>query len=568
MTIPPSQKFIAVIFLILAQLHFSCAHGHIFPVNGSRLTQVQIMFEFDEVIGADLYDINIYRVFQKNKRVFTEKVFSHQTTNIAFLVNNSLQFGNDYQWQYKAIKKHKTIFTSPVINFSILKSAQVMNDSFRTEISFTGNPGKELIFLDHSAMAIDKKGNPVWYLPVHTDSLSKLVIRDLKLTASGTITHLDIYGAFEKDLQGNLLWRGPDDGRVSGRIKEEYHHQLNKKADGSYVVCGSFYKQEPKESTTAAASTPRFNTLIHYNADGSIRWSWNELYSMKHDSLFKNIQNKNMGGHLNGFAFTNDDKQIFMSFKNISDVYLYDIKSEKFVSSIKQFNFTEQSNFLQQHGPYFTNHNELIIYNNNIIDTEEGTNTLPRHPSVMFFRYDTLTRHFSLAWKYEVHSKKFPEGISGKEGYVSETKNGNILICPGGANYAEEVTRKKEKIWDCYFYKRIKGDSSWKPYSNYRCQSASSLYPLYFTLQFAGNKKDKSSFRLYNAGSEPGIFELVFYDSLSKITTHQVSRQLKAGESQIITIHTGIKKSSVLHCRIMPRHLSVIFKDYYFLNIP
>ena len=66
MTIPPSQKFIAVIFLILAQLHFSCAHGHIFPVNGSRLTQVQIMFEFDEVIGADLYDINIYRVFQKN----------------------------------------------------------------------------------------------------------------------------------------------------------------------------------------------------------------------------------------------------------------------------------------------------------------------------------------------------------------------------------------------------------------------------------------------------------------------------------------------------------------------
>lgn len=552
---------IPLLFMVF-QMASICSLARIAPVNRSVLSQIHVMFEYDDVFGADYYELDIFRIVQNEKTTGTEKVFSKRLSDISILVNNGLHFGNEYRWQYRAFKKQKSVFTSQWYRFSILQSPQVNEQVFRTEVTCARCPGNDIIFLDHSAMAINRKGKPVWFLPVNTDSLSKWVIRDLELTPGGTITHLDIYGAYEKDLYGRILRRLPDNGTVSGGTREDYHHDLKKMDDGSYWVCGSAYKPGQEPATASAATSIRYNTLIHYNANGTIRSSWNELHSLEHDSLFKQFRKNTSGGHLNGFALTPDRKKAFLSFKNLSDVFLLNIGTGFFETSIKQSNPAASLSFQQQHGPFLTANNELLIYNNNILD-KEGDDS-PRHPSVLIFRYNEKTGTISPVWEYELRSDKYPEGIMGKEGYVSETDNGNLLICAGGVNYAAEVNRNREKIWECFFYKRTGKDTAWKPYANYRCQRASSLYPLYYTVRYAGKKDNQYLFELSNAGSEPGTFQLIFSKPGTQATIRSLSKHLVPGEKQVFYVPVNRKENKEIRCTISPAHLTGEAKEYRF----
>ncbi len=555
------------IFLIMGMMGFP-VHALVSPRDGSIFTQVHIMFECDDIYGADLYEISIFRLLSPGESAIMERVVTVKTADIASLVTQGLEFGNNYRWQYRAFKKKKLIATSNWNYFTILRSAQVMKDSFRTEISFTRPPGREIIFLDYSAMAIDKRGNPVWFLPVNTDSLSKLVTRDLELTPYGTITHLNVHGAYEKNLQGDILWKAPDDGRVSGGIKEEYHHELKKNNDGSFMVCGSIYNDLADGKRSNAASV-KYNTVIHYDTGGKILRSWTETGSMTRDSLFRQAHSSNQGGHLNGFAITPDGNRVFMSFKNLSDVYLYDFVSGRFITSIKRPPFSGPFDFNQQHGPFLTAGNQLLIYNNNIIEKEDTESPAVLNPSIMQFSYNKVSQRWALVWQYEVKARKYPEGIAGKEGYASETNTGNILICTGGANYAAEVTRDKKKIWECYFYHRSRLDTAWKPYSNYRCQGASSLYPLYYTLQYSGQAKGHYVFRLHNAGSEPGSFELNFSGAGGQSVLSRISKKLQPGQSEYFVINIEKRRAEEgLSCRVIPRHLKGNYKDYFYSKLP
>lgn len=553
-----TDKLKALFFLPMLSSHFIFAQKTVHPENGARLTQVHIMFECYDIYGADSYEISIYNISRRDSSIFSKKVYAATSPNIAKLVTTGIQFGKDYSWQFRAFKKGRLQFTSDSFYFQVLQSDQVMKNSFRTEVNSRDDPGNEIIFLDRNALAMDKKGNPVWFLPVNTDSLEKMIIRDLTLTPFGTLTYLDVNGAYEKDLQGNIVWQAPNDGRVSGNLKEEYHHDLNKNNDGSYTVCGSFYKAVSKKSDQSSSSAPRYNTLIHYNADGSIRWSWNEQKSLETDTMFRHAATGNSGGHLNGFAFTKDQRKIFMSFKNMSDIFLYDIAAGKFIYHLKE---DSSLKFLQQHGPFLNSRNELLVYNNNINDEDES---IISHPSVLIFRYDTLTKKCRPVWEYDIHAAKFPGGIRGKEGYASEMANGNILVCTGGANYAAEITRKKEKVWESYFYYRQKNDTSWKPFSNYRCQSASSLYPLYYTLQFTGSFKNKYRFRICNAGSGKRDFKLNFSDKKNRIITTKYAGILMPGEARFIEIPVNAFEGKEFTCTIAPTDLGGVHKDYHF----
>lgn len=548
--------------LLLFSLYSTGLFAKINPQNGSVLSQVHIMFEWDDVVGADMYELTVYRAVPPQDIKTLEEVFTIKTPEIAWLATQKLAFGNRYLWEIKAFRNQKRFFTSQMYEFKILESPQAMPDSFRSAVQYTGTPNKSIIFLDRSAMAIDKKGKTVWFLPVPIDSLAKWTIRDLKLTPYGTITHVDLHGAYEKDLTGKILWQAPDDGKVSGSSNEEYHHELKKNNDGTYTVEGSLYKTAQQDKRIKAEGVIKYNTIIQYNAQGEVIWSWSEWNSLQNDSLFKKNDHYNQGGHLNGFTFTKDNKKVFMSFKNLSNVYLYDKENSKFITSLKSPKSSVVPSFQQQHGPFLTKTNELMIYNNNIAEKGEEDNQSITHPAAMIFKYDPITQSTFLIWQYEVKSEKYPEGIMGKEGYVSETKEGTILICAGGANYAVEVNRKKQKVWEAYFYYRTKNDTTWKPYSNYRCQSASSLYPLYFTLQYAGNNQGKPTFRLYNAGSEAGSFELLFLDEATKKTVKQKSKQLQPGQSQLFQLSQGFYKGKGLNCDISPMHIAAVPKVY------
>lgn len=548
-------RFLFCLAALLGQL---AASSHTCPANGSKLCQTQIMFEWDQVKGANTYEINIWA---KGSSPYKKLRLKARTPHLSFLATDSLAFGESYEWQVKAWQGSTLLSAGSQYHFDVLTSPQVEANFFKTKIFSMGKQTNDLLFLDQRGIAIDKTGRPVWFLPLFTDTLSSLIIRDLEITSFGTVTYLDKYGAHEKTLDGTPYWNGPDDGRVSGYSAEGYHHDLKKHADGSYTVCGSSYpiNKNGKRETDAAAI--KFNTLIHYNTDGSIGWSWDEQEALLKDSLFKQIAHAKNAGHLNGFAFSQNPQYVWLSFKNYSDVWLLDTKQGKMITSLKK-SVGKAAIFQQQHGPFVTKENSLLIYNNNIGDDREAEKAI-RHPSIMLFSCENKFKTIKLKWECTVKSDSFPNGIAGKEGYASQTANGNFLVCTGGANYAVEFSLTKKKVWEGYFYSRMKQDTNWHPLANYRCQMASSLYPLYYTVQCIGLRNGSWQFRLHNAGSQPGNFELKFSNKLPKAQYRFVSKQLKPNESQLFSVPVE-EKGQPLPCLVTPLHVTGFSKEYHF----
>ncbi len=521
------------------------SYAGIQPQHESQLSTIHVMFEFEDVYAADEYILDIYPADITDKNHPAKPVVHIFTPYLSVLIKEGLSFGHQYRWQFTALQKNKEVYQSPFYQFNILSSPRVDTNYFRQQVINYGAAENDLILLDHSAIAIDKRGKPVWFLPLHTDSLDKLILRDVTMSPSGSITYIDQDGAYEKTLNGKLLWQGADDGKVSGAGKENYHHQLTKLEDGSYVVCGFIYKTKKK---TDVKDAPRYNTIIHYNTDGSIRWSWDELTSLERDSLFKAYAIANSGGHLNGFAFTPDKSRMLLSFKNLSDVFVLNYDSGLFETTIKRSTTNGPVAFAQQHGPFVTTTGEILLYNNNINDDGSQDDKVV-HPVAMVFQYNTAKKKISFTGSLPIETPQYPAGIRGKEGYMSETANGNYLVCAGGVNYSVEYTRKWQKKWEAFFYKRSVADTVWKPYSNYRCRSISSLYPLYYTLQYVKTEKGKHVFRIYNGGSTETVFNLIFTNEVGQKLYLQ-SWPIAPGILQLFSVPTGFVDNKPFSCTV------------------
>jgi hypothetical protein len=107
-------------------------------------------------------------------------------------------------------------------------------------------------------------------------------------------------------------------------------------------------------------------------------------------------------------------------------------------------------------------------------------------------------------------------------------------VCMGGANYAFEINMKKEVVWQCDFQKFDPYNRKWIEYISYRCTSASSLFPYYFTLQQATRTNNSISFKLNNDGTENDKYQIEITANGKKIASQIL--ELKKQSSQMINI--------------------------------
>lgn len=517
-------------------------NARIHPEQGSRISAIHVMFEFDNVPGASSYELRVFDINMPGK-----PLVKRSSAHLAMLVTAGLQFGHDYKWQFTAYRNGKVCYTSPFYTFSIIYSVRTDQLYFRQKTAGRLTGRKDLVLIDNAAMAINRRGEVVWFLPLADKDLQSRTIRDLSITPAGTFTHLDIHGAYERQPDSTVTWQAPAEARIAGNKKEDYHHQLTKLNDGSFVVAGFQYRP----GNAGGNDAPRFNTIIHYNSDSSVRWYWSELESMDNDTLFNRFRQNAGGGHLNGFAFSMDKRRMFLSFKNLSDVFVLNMASGKIESSIKTGIANKAPLFRQQHGPFLTAGNKLLIYNNNISDDREGDNEKTAHPSVQVYRYDTLRKMFHFEKEFKITSPEYPDGIAGKEGYASETSEKNILVCAGGANYAVEISPSDTKEWECYFHRRADTLSAWTAYSNYRCRQVPSLYPVYLTLQYLYTKDGEYYFRLQNAGSSPAAYELQFFSEQNGSYKKNLSGTILPNSVKTIRLPSMAATEPSLHCRIL-----------------
>lgn len=488
----------------------SSLYARIAPANGALLNFTQVMFEYDEVTGADYYIVTIRSNTGDNPILV-------KNYSLAFIQKQQLQFGKKYRWKYEAYKNGTPFFSSPDYSFEIKTSFQTSTVWLKTtvEVNDTINYKDGIIFLDYMGMAINRKGEPVWFMPLEKDSLDNLKMRNIKITSAGTITYLDNTDCFEKDIYANPLWTAPNDGNISGGGQEFYHHEFFKMEDGSYITSGYRFVNEPNIYDNKINCRVRYNTIIQYDGAGEVLWWWDESKHIDKKKIYGDsgpAATEVTGTHLNGIAYHKHDDAFIVSFRDNSSILKISHKSGEILynlgDSLIKYH-PDEVPFTSQHGPSLLKDGSIVVYNNNLNRT--GKTKGPTYPLVKIFSQPSVNKQSEKLWDYECYSEKYPEGIYGKEGYASQLPyNNNLLVCMGGANYIFEVTPGRKVVWQCALQRFDEISNNWTAVNNYRCSYASSLYPCYFTLQQV-KKTEKNgiaeiNFRINNEGTDDHVF--------------------------------------------------------------
>lgn len=522
------------ILTLIVLLIGSFSFANIRPANGAMLNYTQVMFEFNEVPGSDLYVLTV-------TSSVTGTSLEFQSRTLAILVKEGFRFGDNYHWHYKALKKGASLFTSQEYFFSIKASFQTDGYYYRHELTKAekGKYQDGIIFLDYMGMAINRRGEPVWFMPVLVDSLESLKMRNFKLSPAGTITYLDNSNCFERDLNSNIIWRGPNNGQLSGDATEYYHHDFEKMDDGTFVVAGYKYLHQPNYFDSSVLSRVRYNTVLQYDNTGKLIWFWDESKHVDKKTIFSGVDPKSIeveGTHLNGFAYDKSDLSFILSFRNNSSILKIDKKTGNIVYDLaKSIETTKKGSklFSLQHSPVILTDGRLMIYNNNVMNNPNGIS----YPTVQIYTQPKGKLASKKVWEYECASDRFPKGIRGKEGHAAQLPNKNILVCMGGANFIFEISPDKKKIWECFFEKFDAASSEWRPLQNYRCSFSTSLFPRYFTIQDAHifmNKVTKTrtaSVKINNNGTDDDTY-VVELRSGGNLSNKKIT--IKANHSQLM----------------------------------
>ncbi len=505
-------------FTLLGLLCYSSLTGAVQPADGAVLNYTQVMFEFDEVPGADVYVLSCHAKG-------SGEILRRRISSLACAINSGLNFGGQYQWFYEAFRKGKLIYKSKPFDFSIAQSFLVVRDQFRYNVlshipdSFENN----LLFIDYLGVAINRQGEPVWYMPYDSAVFGKVPnYRNLTMTKNGTFTFLKGEQCFEKSMEGLPVWQGPSDGKVSAADREWYHHDFLKSIDGTYYVCSYQYDSTENPFNRSEKIWVRYNTIIGYNNEGQVRWSWNEKDHVPVTEILKSsgsLTGSSSGTHMNGFAWNEKEQYFIMSFRNNSTLLKVDKKTGKIMYRLRGDEgdpFVSGSRFYGQHSPGFTRTGDVILYNNNAQPVSDKTKRL--FPKVMLMQIPQGKATPRLLWEYECVMKEYPDGWVGKEGYAEQLNNKNILICVGGANKLLEVTPGKKVVWEMNCELHSSKENKWVPFSNYRSHCTSSLYPQYFTVQqpdgrWEVGKQNRFSIKLNNDGTDTDTYTIEWFSN-------------------------------------------------------
>jgi Arylsulfotransferase (ASST) len=488
------------------------------------LAQTQVLFEYDEIAGADYYEVVIKADYSLPGAPDLVRV---RNKSLAVIVSEGLQFGAGYQWYYEAFRGGKLAYRCGEIFFSIKSCPFADTSLYRFDVSIAEKNRYQdgVIFIDQFGLAINRQGRPVWFLGSQADSI-RSPFRNMQLTPDGTVTYQDNSDCSDVALTGETVWKGPNTGQVSGDSSEYYHHDFIKLPGGTYITAGYFFRNEPNFYDNSVTTKVRYNTLIEYDSQGKVLWTWNEKDHISKEAIFRNIRsdaNLNEGTHLNGFSYDAAANGFLLSFRNNSTVLKIDKATGKVLYSLADALKGPKgaAPYNSQHGPYVMRNGNVLVYNNNSQTAAEGGTDSP-WPRVQQYSQPKGAQPARLVWEYELRSPRYRNGLRGKEGYAQELPNGNVLICAGGGNFTCEVTPDKKRVWECYFEKADPlpdGGREWRGFTNYRSHFSTSLYPRWFTAQQltrsrqALGPKRLLQVQVNNEGTVMDEYVLVFTDN-------------------------------------------------------
>lgn len=482
--------------LLLISLLFLVMHvglkAQIRPIEGSRLNYRIVGFKVPLVAHASKYKIEIASGKYYSEDSFKNNIILKRAMDKNKIIAEVPAFGASYSWRF-SYEVNGIISHTPIYHFTTTYVHDVDTTITRFRIMQPATKySDDYVFLDRSRALYDMNGRPVWYLPKLTE-ISDIMdnwVSDLKITSQNTITYIirpagrantSNFQAYEVDYEGNTLWKGPDDGKVSGDSLEHYHHEFTRLSNGHYMVLGSEFNwrfPSPKDSAFFRDTVSKikefngieFGTVIEYDEKGNVVWCWkSSKYFLEEDPTFiKPIKRYYLGGlvhapfvnntirpdiqdlqkdvHENAFFFDEKNQVLYVSFKNVSKIIKLKYPEGTVLNTfgpVQRKNGDENGKglFCHQHGCRISKEGYLYMFNNNLCDTTPAK-------VVMFQEPADGSNALKKMWEYQCtvedgYPRQFLSG-----GNALELPGGEMFISMGG-NYSKVliVSMDKKILW-------------------------------------------------------------------------------------------------------------------------
>lgn len=509
------------------------------PEPGSVLNHTQIMFEYPEVANTSKYKVVVTELtFLTGKPDTIRKIVVQQTDATTATLVKGLKFSRLYEWYYKATDAAgKELFRSPKKMFSIVNSSYADKSKNRVTIKKTYENAPGLVTLDFMHCITDRAGNVVWALPDVANTLSEShLIRDIRVSPQGTITFLSQQNIFELNVDGKILWKGPEVGKPGA---ENYHHDFRRLPSGNYMVLGNetMVRRNPATNDTASV---RYGTIVEYGFYGKPVWEWSSKKYFTDQDFFnaRDESGKTGGGlHLNAFSVDAKGEFIYAGFRNMNCILKIEKKTGAVVADYR-------GPFWHQHDANVLPNGSIALFNNDsVADPAITSSAMIISPNPPEAEVATLP----VTWKFDCKNIPGSDGKSAKMGSVDLLPNGNYLINTGNIASVVEVAKDKTILWDARPESWSKERQQWTPGKQYRAHYVSSLYPCYFTAQVRLSADQKMIMaNIFNEGSEADSYRIMIQDKSRKMPPREL----------VVTAGTEANKKAEKQIEILPLGLA------------
>jgi hypothetical protein len=460
-------------------------YSQVLPAENDTLNYRLIGFSMPVQSKAVSYKLEIARGRINNQYDFEKNIIYTTTENDNRIIATVPEFGKTYTWRMSGLKKNgKEVTKGTLLHFH----TGADTGKFRLKILTNKLASNRLlVFIDYLGALYDLDGRPVWYLPKPADTTVTQLVRDFKLTSRGTITYLQTMGnanAYEIDYNGNILWKAPNDGRVSGiDTSEFYHHEFTRLSNGNYLIVGTEHiRQTLPENYDMSTDVKRgekvsvgengeilksasFGTLIEYDSSGNIVWSWKLSDQFRDKTQLFGVDGQSyQKAHLNGFEFDERNKIIYLSFRDLNSIWKISYPNGAVLAKYDGVQANGQTLFRAQHSPRLTKDGNILLFNNNSGPRQAG---YTGKSYVTIISEPTGNESPPLIWDFACDMDSFARHQTISGGSVSELPDGSILACMGWVNRQFIVNRNKEVLWNA-ISEIDKGNGDWAPYGAYR----------------------------------------------------------------------------------------------------
>ena len=481
-------KAFSLFLLILFPL---CALSQTFPTEGKTINYRLIGFKFHAPRHGSKLQIavgtyNNLDSFNKNIIISVDVPLNKKLVEVP-------GFATSYTWRVVSPKGNND-GENNLYHFATGNAPNIDSQNNRLRVTIAARKYSDgFIFSDLTKLLYDMNGRVVWYMPVIPGVVdNNSVVRDLKICNAGTITFLANDKPYEIDYDGNLLWKAPRGGFVSGDSTEHFHHEFTRMTNGNYMVLGNEmapmqWKMNPNGDSSLVPIdknspqvmktnkmrrlTASYGTLIEYDKTGKIVWNW------KSSAYYKGVDFHNcrtgkpvLDIHENAFFYDEIRKNIYVSFKNINQIVKVKYPEGTIDNILGTLYYpgqpcSDSALFWEQHAVKVNREGYIYLFNNNI-------NNPDMPPTVELLEEPANSKYYlKLVWEFNC-----PANMKGQK-RMPLTNGGNVMELPDKSIFVSMCTpygnmfivnREKDILWQGILERWNPSDKKWIPVSQYR----------------------------------------------------------------------------------------------------